>query len=96
MNYYFDRNNIKFFKNLKSVSLDYILCSHCEKIRVSSERETKKFLLIYLEKLYLWKLISQRRLVLEIRKYLELNNETTPYQSMWDAGKTLLSERIFS
>lgn len=46
MKYYFDRSNMNFKKNLKSVSLtDYILCSHCEKIKklVAKEKQNNSF-----------------------------------------------------
>lgn len=36
--------------------------------------------------------MSQRWLVMEIRKFLELDNEITTYQNMWDASKALLRE----
>lgn len=92
MNYYFDE--IKSLKIFKSVSLQTTFCVHTVKRlkSIAKEKQKKKSLFVYLEKLYLWKLMSPKWLVMEIRKFLELNNEITTYQHMWVTSKTLLRE----
>ena len=50
VNYYFDRNDRKFFKNLKSVSLQTIFCVHTVKRLKSVAKDEQKMPSHILEK----------------------------------------------